>query len=211
MLKRIIFTLLLLVLPGALWAASANIAVSGQTNCYDASGNSIACAGTGQDGDLLKGVAHPAPRFTDNGDGTVTDNLTGLMWMTEANCIGNVHGAYDSEGINNGDGRVYWQTALGFVAAVNAATYDCNVSTSHTDWRLPNIRELESLVDLGQTGPALSSGHPFTGVVSSYYWSSSTIETGPDNAWVVYFNNGFVGWDDKDGYANYVWPVRAGQ
>jgi len=194
---------------GSSASAALSLPQTGQTNCYNAAGNPIACAGTGQDGDLLKGVAHPASRFTDNGDGTVTDNLTGLMWMTEANCIGNVDTAADSDG--GVDGRVYWQTALDYVAAVNTATYDCNVTTAHTDWRLPNRKELWSLVDLGQTDPALSSGHPFTGVVSSYYWSSSTVETNPRSAWNVFFYYGNVGWDDKDGDTNYVWPVRAGQ
>jgi hypothetical protein len=52
---------------------SAPVPQTGQTLCVDQSG-SINCAGTGQDGDLQAGVALPQPRFTDNGDGTVTDN-----------------------------------------------------------------------------------------------------------------------------------------
>lgn len=61
---------------------------TGQTGCWDASGTSISCTGTGQDGDHLAGVAWPSPRFTNNGDGTVTDNLTGLIWLTNADCFG---------------------------------------------------------------------------------------------------------------------------
>ena len=45
-------------------------------------------APTGSDGDLQKGVAWPNPRFTDNANGTVTDNLTGLIWLKNANCFG---------------------------------------------------------------------------------------------------------------------------
>ncbi|NIO68243.1 MAG: DUF1566 domain-containing protein, partial [Anaerolineae bacterium] len=46
--------------------------------------------------------------------------------------------------------------------------------SSEGDWRLPNVRELQSLIDYGRQTPALPSGHPFTGVQSSLYWSSTT-------------------------------------
>ncbi len=67
--------------------SSVNLPETGQTTCYDTAGTAIACAGTGQDGELLKGVAWPSPRFMDNGNGTVTDNLTGLIWLKDANCF----------------------------------------------------------------------------------------------------------------------------
>jgi hypothetical protein len=210
MLKKILFALLFFVMPSALWAADAQVPATGQTTCNDAAGATIVCAGTGQDGELLMGAAWPDPRFTDNSDGTVTDNLTGLMWMKEANCIGDVHGIFDND-VTSGDGRVYWQRGLDFVKELNATTYDCNATTVYTDWRLPNARELESLVDVSQVNPALSPGHPFSGVVSSNYWSSSSGEAFPDYAWYVYFGNGSVYWVDKDAFTSHVWPVRAGQ
>jgi hypothetical protein len=58
----------------------APVAKTGQTRCYNESGTTIKCTGTGQDGEYRKGVASPTPRFTDNGDGTVTDHLTGLIF-----------------------------------------------------------------------------------------------------------------------------------
>ena len=61
---------------------------TGQQACWDENGNPILCAGTGQDGELQRGMAWPTPRFTDNGDGTVLDNLTGLLWLKNANCFG---------------------------------------------------------------------------------------------------------------------------
>ena len=64
------------------------VAITGQTLCYDSLGDDVSCAGTGQDGQLRPGVAWPNPRFTDNNNGTVTDNLTGLMWLKDANCFG---------------------------------------------------------------------------------------------------------------------------
>ena len=65
-----------------------DIPKTGQFLCYDNEGNVIDCAGTGQDGDLQMGRASPDPRFTDNGDGTVTDNLTGLIWLQEIDLLG---------------------------------------------------------------------------------------------------------------------------
>ena len=58
---------------------------TGQTTCWDTIGNVIPCPGTGQDGEIQAGVAWPSPRFNDNGNGTVTDKLTGLMWTQNAN------------------------------------------------------------------------------------------------------------------------------
>ncbi len=189
--------------------AAINLAKTGQTTCYDTVGTPIACAGTGQDGDLQKGVAWPVPRFVNNADGTVTDNLTGLMWMAEANCILTFHAGFDGDATPN-DGLVFWQTALDFVDDVNAATYGCGVSTPYTDWRLPNRKELWSLVDFGQS-PALPAGHPFVGAISDFYWSSSSYALDPTNAWVVSLDKGSAYLEVKDFTGHKVWLVRAGQ
>ncbi len=140
----------------------------------------------GDDGDLQHGVAWPDPRFTDHGDGTVTDELTGLMWTRNANL----------------GGRKTWNAAIAYCNSLNHGGY--------SDWRLPNIQELQSLVDYGHYNPALPSGHPFTGVVSSSYWSGTTFASQTFYAWVVPFFYGFVGYLDKT-YDFHVWPVRAGQ
>jgi hypothetical protein len=65
-------------------ASCATVALvedTGQTTCWDINGNPISFSGTGMDGEIRAGVAWPTPRFTDNGDGTATDNLTGLTWL----------------------------------------------------------------------------------------------------------------------------------
>ncbi len=70
-------------------AGSAPVEDTGQQTCYDPTGttmDTVACAGTGQDGELQRGVTWPTPGFTDNEDGTMTDNLTGLIWLQDANC-----------------------------------------------------------------------------------------------------------------------------
>ena len=78
------------------------------------------------------------------------------------------------------------------------------------DWRLPNVRELQSLIDYGQYGPALPPGHPFSGVQSLFYWSSATYVDNPITAWIVGLGNGVVGNGTKTNPRD-VWPVRGGQ
>lgn len=200
---------------------------TGQTLCYDNAGTPIACAGTGQDGDLRQGVAMPSPRFTDNSDGTVTDNLTGLVWLKEANCIGDRLPALDTDS-TSGDGKVTWQHALDFIAGLNYGAHACGQTVNYTDWRLPNFLELESLINAGFTRPVLSNtagdsvwtaGDPFLGVKSAYYWSSTSRNLVTSSPWThvraIEFASGL-----QDGPAgtnsskilncNYVWPVRGG-
>ena len=118
---------------------------------------------------MRKGVVWPSPRFTNNGNGTATDNLTGLIWLTNANCIHTLNTSFDIDGVA-GDGMVTWQHALNFVAGINAGTYNCddtsNGGAQQTDWRLPNVRELYSLLDLGKFNPSLPAGHPFMSTIN---------------------------------------------
>lgn len=78
------------------------------------------------------------------------------------------------------------------------------------DWRLPNVRELQSLIDYGRSNPALSSGHPFTGVQSASYWSSSTSEDNTTRALNVNLGDNLVSAGKKND-KHLVWPVRGGQ
>ena len=75
---------------------------------------------------------------------------------------------------------------------------------------MPNRRELFSLIDDSKFNPALSTGHPFTGVKSDYYWSSTTHADSTGNAWYVYLDHGDVVYVSKISNI-YVWPVRSGQ
>lgn len=155
---------------------------TGQTNVFY----------VGDDGDTQNGEPSPSPRFTDHEDGTVSDHQTGLMWTKNA----------DPPGASR-----KWSGALDYCAAMNSGpgTY------GYTDWRLPNLRELESLLDYGQYGPALPSDHPFTNVRvdSYYYWSSTTHTINTGYAWFVGLAAGNVGSVIKSGNY-YVWPVRDG-
>jgi hypothetical protein len=134
----------------------------------------------------------------------VTDTLTGLIWLKNANCTTFFSG--DSTGQNNRT----WADAL--TAANSLANSYCGLSDSSSagNWRLPNVRELFSLIDFSQYNPALPSGHPFDGVQLSYYWSSTTYAANTVSAWGVGLNDGYVITFGKTGDV-YVWPVRGGQ
>ena len=166
---------------------------TGQTTCYDTAGTVIPCAGTGQDGDIQAGVAWPNPRFIDNNDGTITDKLTGLIWTK-----------YVYEGFTN------WQGDLNFVAGMNAGT---NRNFGYTDWRLPNILELYSLIDSENWKPALPIGYPFTNTNIRIFscWSSTTDVYWSSTAWSISMDDGYLSPGGfKSGYLCF-WPVRSGQ
>jgi len=174
--------------------APAQVIRTGQSGCWDASGTPIACSGTGQDGALVKGVT-ASPRFTDNANGTVTDNLTGLIWLRNANCFG---------------GSNTWASSLTLANAL--ASGQCGLSDGSVagTWRLPNVKELSSLVDFGRSGPALPAGHPFVSV-ATFYWTSTTIVNNPSRAWGVSMTDGQVFNNYVKSNTNSLWAVRGGQ
>ena len=171
-------------------------------------------APSGSDGALQKGISWPNPRFTDNGNGTVTDNLTGLIWLRDTNCVSFFSG--DATGVNSRP----WANAL--TAANSLAGGQCGLTDGSVSgqWRLPNVKELQSLIDYVYVAPALSNtagnghwgvdGGPFLGVQSAAYWSSSTYMGSLAYAWYVTLDNGRVVEDTKT-TPYYVWPVRGGQ
>jgi hypothetical protein len=181
----------------------APVGETGQVTCYNASGTAIACAGTGQDGDLRPGVQWPAPRFTDNGNGTVTDNLTGLIWLKNANCFGARN----------------WTTALSDANGLASGSCGLVDGSSAGDWRLPSIFELQTLLDYEYYAPVLSNaagtgqwteGDAFSGVEMPS-WSSTTDVYTPSSALYLAFGNGAVGQTNKTSTDYFVWPVRGGQ
>ncbi len=161
---------------------------TGQEGCFDAQGREVPCRGTGQDGELRTGRIWPAPRFLTCGD-AVLDRLTGLRWRRRADLTGN---------------PVDWEEALAAVGELNRAE-----PNEAALWCLPNINELESLVDCARHAPALSAGHPFEGVQAGY-WSCTTSAFEPDWAWALYLDKGAVGVGQKGGRHFHVWAVRAG-
>jgi hypothetical protein len=160
----------------------------------------IDCHHPGDDGDLLMGIALPVPRFVDNGDGTVTDNLTELIWTKEATLI-----------------LSKWSEALDYCSTLENG-YDPHAGLSdgsiEGDWRLPNVRELFTLYDFSRdTGPFLPEGHPFTGAEQWFYWTSTTSTAFPEFAFTInhWSQDAVVFFFYKlNAYKAWVWCVRGG-
>jgi len=170
---------------GASGSSSICLPRTGQTTSYAA----------GDDGSLQQGIALPSPRFT-NADNSVpvnssvvVDQLTGLMW---------------TRNVSPSDGT--WQGALTYIAGLNTANY-----LGYHDWRLPNVYELQSIVNYGKpneitwlTSQGLTNAQPWN------YWSSTSITAFAGYVLFSYMGDGVVnlGETNRD---NYLWPVRGGQ
>ena len=155
--------------------AKGRLPATGQTKCYEATLAEVACdSGTcpGQDGFYSTGCLSEG-RFTDNGDGTATDHCTGLMWQKDTADV-------NGDGTGDGSDFLAWCEALAYCEDMDFA--------GHDNWRLPNVRELESIVDYGRVGPSID---PKFGAKRYRYWSSTPhLGEFPGSAWYVGF---FVG------------------
>lgn len=194
-----VFCLLLIMMTTSNWRAAAsstprgllssgvvNLPQTGQTTSY----------ATGDDGALQTGVAWPATRFTDNTNGTLTDTLTGLIWAKDAG---------NPTAVTCTGGRTNWQGALDYVACLNANTY-----LGFSDWRLPNIVEMESLFNDGAANSITwLTSQGFTNV-QTYYWTSTTDTGSVDHAWTVVLGSTPQAslFDPKTVTTYYAWPVR---
>ena len=139
----------------------------------------------------------------------MTDGMTGLIWLKNANCFG----------LKN------WSAAI--AAASNLEEGDCGLTdgSGPGDWRLPTKEEWETIMGQATTngcsspGPFVpdthglgcwTEGNPFSGVQSSFYWSSITREDFPVFAWNAHLNDGFIHLFRNKSLSDYVWPVRSG-
>jgi hypothetical protein len=141
----------------------------------------------------------PASRFTDNGNGTVTDKAIGLEWRR---CSEGQ--TWSGDTCTGTAGTFTWQQAL---QRADTASY-----AGKDDWRLPNVNELASIVEQACYGPAIDLG-VFPETATDYFWSSSPHAYYSYSAWLVYFHDGYVdvGSNYNKGYAAYVRLVRGGQ
>ncbi len=126
-----------------------------------------------------------ARSYTRDANGTVTDNATGLVWQDDA--VGST---------------MDWASAGGYCEDLTLG--------GQTDWRLPTVEELKTLVDYGKVSAPLIDDTTFQYVASNGYWSSTTVASVPSFAWVVVFNFGDGDWYDE-GFSFYVRCVRSGQ
>ncbi len=131
--------------------------------------------------------------FTDNGDGTISDNNTGLMWMKKTADINNIGNLDDTD-------KVSWVDAIHYCETLEFA--------GHSDWRLPNVKEISSIADKNESLPSVPP--VFEDVIAGYYWSSTTITGNALVAWFINLYNGQLDTTTKDFEWN-VLGVRGGQ
>ena len=174
--------------------------------------------GAGSDGAVQAGSAMS---FTDNGNGTITDNVTGLMWEKKD----------DSGGIHDMDNVYTWSGAsYGTTNETDGTAFTTFLTTlntppcfaGHCDWRLPNFKELQSIVDyeIPYPGPVVREEFHRTTTCTgctdvnlptcsctagANYWSSTTPPEDRNYAWYVYFEHGSVNGIEK----NNLYAVRA--
>ena len=132
-------------------------------------------------------------RFTDNGDGTIKDNITGLIWLKNVNC----------------DGSKDWNDANDFCNLLASGSCGLTDGSLAGDWRLPTLSELK----LWQWDEKSKSGHPFTGgkfSVNDQYWSGTDYTGHDDGAWCVVYGRTGNPLSEVLSKRNkfYVWPVR---
>ncbi len=179
-------------------AALADIVNPFKSTCYDWQGSIIPCDFKRPYAELLFNKPIPDPRFIDNKDGTVTDNLTGLIWLKNAKCFG----------------MMDWASAT--LAVKRLKDGDCGPDSalilsdgsSAGDWRLPTMNELSALIDYSRRSPALPPGLRFSGFPPGYYWSASLLDYHPAAAWIVYVESGTTCYENISSNAGHIWPVR---
>jgi hypothetical protein len=157
-------------------------------------------------------------RFNANGDGTLTDNQTGLMWeLQTSTCSGEVTcfaSQYTwSTGDNNPDGSLYTT----FLAELNAGASADGSSTcfaNHCNWRIPNIADLQTLIETSAPGcgnGALCIDPAFGPTSASCHWSTTTVAGTPADAWDLGFVTGVASSGDAKSSTCTARAVRGGR
>lgn len=144
---------------------------SGQTQCWDGSGSSISCSGTGQDGETQVGIART---FTEITTGVIRDNVTGLIWEK---CPKGLSGGTCSSG-----------TVDSLITFATATTQCSSTTTDGRTWRVPTIEELQTLVDYTKSSNLIFSDFP--GTIGTTYWSSTEVAFDTTRGRTLNFFNG---------------------
>lgn len=181
---HILLILTISVIPTQVCSANwSPLPDTGQKICYDTKGTEIICPDAGQPLSGQDARYHgAAPDYKDNGNQTVTDKQSGLMWTKS------------SEDIQHA-----WQDAISYCKDLDFA--------GQTDWRLPGKFELESIVDYGKPYPAINDVFDCQ---RSFYWSATPHTDNPAYAWSVFCYDGADHWVHKTNNY-YVRCVRGGR
>jgi hypothetical protein len=182
---------------------------------------------------LIQGALACQPRFNVNGDGTLTDNQTGLMWQLSTGTVGgtqtsdvkdvNATYSFSTVGLGNRDGTLFTI----FLATLNSDVIgalpddtDSGPSTcfaNHCDWRIPNLIEFKSIIELSAPGCGAGSPcidplfGPTQASTESFYYSSSELAGAPGYAWAAFFFNGHVTTVGNETYPLSARAVRGGR
>jgi hypothetical protein len=156
----------------------------------------------GYDQKNVSGDLRQLPQFTDNGDGTNTDNWSKRIWLKNIDCIS----------------KKAWLEALSVVTSLADGVCDFLDNSSPGSWRLPDKKELRGLLDSGNFSPVLPPKHPFIGVKDGCFWVAKMGQDGLINPGYMYIGEGGVGLGGMNICSNkyhrpspvafYFWPVR---
>jgi len=137
--------------------ASYNLVDTGQINCYNSTGSNVSCSNSGQDAAYTRNQ----PSYTNNGNGTILDNISGLTWQDSPD--------------SNGDGTINSSDKM---TQSNAVSY-CNnlVLAGQTDWRLPNIKTMYSLINFSGEDPFSDNTSNLTPFIDTNYFDFSYGDT----------------------------------
>lgn len=141
--------------------------------------------------------SNASPVFTDNGDGTVTDNRSCLMWLKDAGCVG----------------QQAWadvDTSAKIVNLINSGSCDSYTAT-FSDWRLPLLTELIGLLTDENSIYMVLPSSSFSSIQTDRHWSSTVSVMGTSNAWCVRLEYHGALTNVLKTLSYYVWPVRGGQ
>lgn len=163
-------------------APAGRLPVTGHTRCYD-NARGIPCPHPGEPfyGQDANFIGEPMS-FTDNGDGTVTDQRTGLTWQKQ------------DDGVTRN-----WTTSVTYCEDLSLA--------GHDDWRLPTKKELISIMDYGRANPAIDPAY-FPDTKQGWYWTSTLRAVDSYYAWSVFSANGRIHGNHKSGGAPFASPGR---
>jgi|GEM_PF-1736288 len=153
------------------------------------------------------GAPLPSPQFSNNKDGTVTDNKTGLVWLANADAFGEVPA----------------DQALTECNKLASGSHGLSDGSKPGDWRLPNVNELQSLANYGYLNPMITNDKgdakwtpdavgttcSIAGVQSGWYWTSTTTVLSSDRIWAINLGTGTIHFEPS--MTDHVWPVRGGK
>ena len=155
---------------------------TGQITTFDSDGGAIDFVGSGQDGEFQRGLEWPDPRFIENQDGTLSDRLTGLMWLKDGNCFG----------------KERWRATKTKILQLNLGEAGCHEYTApYDDWFVPEVSELATLINAEEvSNRTYLQLNGIDNLEAGHYWSASEY-LNLQNAWVVNLDTGDIEYLNK--------------